>query len=77
MYNEISAYMEDHPEDMVNSVDEAIVKAEEENYVFFTEASTIEYVARRHCSLTQYGSWLDERSYGIAIRSSIKNQKCI
>ncbi|XP_050526874.1 glutamate receptor ionotropic, kainate 2-like isoform X2 [Daktulosphaira vitifoliae] len=43
------------------------VKKEREAYAFFMESSTIEYEVKRNCDLTEVGSWLDNKAYGIAL----------
>lgn len=36
------------------------------NFAFLMESTTIEYVTERNCELTQIGSMLDNKGYGIA-----------
>ncbi|KAF0718226.1 glutamate receptor ionotropic, kainate 2-like, partial [Aphis craccivora] len=43
------------------------VKKEREAYAFFMESSTIEYEVQRNCDLTEVGTWLDNKAYGIAM----------
>ncbi|XP_050427758.1 glutamate receptor ionotropic, kainate 2-like [Adelges cooleyi] len=43
------------------------VKKEREAYAFFMESSSIEYEVQRNCDLTEVGSWLDNKAYGIAM----------
>ncbi|GFT22040.1 glutamate receptor ionotropic, kainate 2 [Trichonephila clavipes] len=38
------------------------------NYAFLMESATIEYITERECSLTQIGSLLDSKGYGIATK---------
>lgn len=59
--------MTEHPEDMALSAEEAIARAESENYAYFMESSVIEYVTARRCNLTMVGGLLDSKGYGIAI----------
>ena len=66
-------YMSSHPEYMTSSNIEGVQRVENENYAFLMESTTIEYITERRCSLTQVGSLLDEKGYGIAMRKS----KCL
>lgn len=59
--------MEEHPEDMCSTQDEAVARAENEEYAYFMESSMIEYVTARHCNLTKVGGLLDTKGYGIAL----------
>jgi len=63
-------FMCDHPEYMTNSNAEGVDRVGNENYAFLMESSSIEYITERQCSLTQVGSLLDEKGYGIAMRKS-------
>lgn len=40
------------------------------SYAFLMESTSIEYVIERNCELTQIGSMLDSKGYGIAMRQS-------
>ena len=44
-----------------------IEKVLNENYAFFAESTTIDYVVQRNCELTQVGGWLNSIGYGIAL----------
>lgn len=50
--------------------DEGISKVLKENYAFFMESSSIEYIVERECDLAQIGGLLDQKGYGIAMRKS-------
>lgn len=63
-------FMRDHPEYMTSTNAEGVDRVENENYAFLMESTTIEYITERRCSLTQVGSLLDEKGYGIAMRKS-------
>ncbi|CAD7092220.1 unnamed protein product [Hermetia illucens] len=69
-YQRMHEYMENHPELLPSSNDEGVAKAENENYAFLMESTSIEYTIERKCNLTQVGGLLDEKGYGIAM---IKN----
>lgn len=62
--------MQKHPEDMTDSNLDGVLRAENENYAFFMESTTIEYTVQRHCNLNQVGRLLDDKGYGIAMRKS-------
>lgn len=62
--------METNPDVMTVSNPEGVKRAENENYAFFMESTTIEYTIERHCNLTQIGRLLDDKGYGIAMRKS-------
>lgn len=42
------------------------------SYAFLMESTSIEYVIERNCELTQVGSMLDSKGYGIAMPPSNK-----
>lgn len=52
----------------VKSNDEGKEKVEQGNFAFFMESTSIEYIIERNCNLTQIGSPLDSKNYGIATR---------
>ncbi|KAJ8910755.1 hypothetical protein NQ315_017212 [Exocentrus adspersus] len=61
-------YMQNHPENMVNDIEEGILKAQHENYALLAESTTIEYETARNCRLRQIGRpILDSKGYGIAV----------
>ncbi|CAH1176212.1 unnamed protein product [Phaedon cochleariae] len=66
--------MKDDPAN-VKENDEGVLKAENEDYAFFMESTSIEYATQRHCSLKQYGGLLDEKGYGIAMRKNSTYRK--
>ncbi|CAG9831888.1 unnamed protein product [Diabrotica balteata] len=67
-YQQVGKYMDDHPEDMVPSTADGIARVLEGDYAFFMESATIEYTVRRHCNLSKYGSELDQKGFGIAVK---------
>ncbi|KAM7360866.1 glutamate ionotropic receptor kainate isoform 2-T4 [Cochliomyia hominivorax] len=69
-YQKMYEYMSSHPEYMTTSNAEGVDRVENENYAFLMESTTIEYITERRCSLTQVGSLLDEKGYGIAMRKN-------
>lgn len=46
------------------------MKSDEENYAFFMESTSIEYMEERNCDVAQVGGLLDSKGYGIAMISS-------
>lgn len=71
-YRGMYEYMERHPELMPSDNDVGVEKAcaEEEDYAFLMESSSIEYQTERHCEITQIGGLLDDKGYGIAMKKS-------
>jgi glutamate receptor, ionotropic, invertebrate len=71
-YQQIKNYFSDNPEFMLSDNFDGVRKAMSGNkthkYAFFMESSTIEYYTQRYCNLTEVGSWLDEKGYGIAMK---------
>ncbi|XP_042896248.1 glutamate receptor ionotropic, kainate 2-like [Parasteatoda tepidariorum] len=68
-YKKMNEFMKKHhAEVMVKSNDEGIRKVKEGNYAYLMEVTSIEYKTERECNLTQVGSPLDSKSYGIAIK---------
>ncbi|KAI4458353.1 ionotropic glutamate receptor [Holotrichia oblita] len=49
------------------------VKTSKRMYAFLMESSQIEYERERDCELTQVGSWLDTKGYGIAMPIILKS----
>lgn len=62
--------MQEHNDEMTEGNDEGVERAENENYAFFMESTTIEYVTERHCSLASVGVPLDDKGYAIAMKKS-------
>ncbi|CAB3226816.1 unnamed protein product [Arctia plantaginis] len=48
--------------------DIGVERAEKEQYAFFMESTSIDYVKQRHCDLLQVGGLLDSKSYGIGMK---------
>ncbi|XP_071628678.1 glutamate receptor ionotropic, kainate 2-like isoform X6 [Temnothorax longispinosus] len=65
MYN----YMKDHANEvLMKSNEDGVRKVQNENYAYFMESSSIEYIKQRKCNVTQIGGLLDSKSYGIAMK---------
>lgn len=69
-YQRMYEYMKENPEYMTSTNAEGVERVVNENYAFLMESTTIEYITERRCTLTQVGSLLDEKGYGIAMRKS-------
>lgn len=62
--------METHPDEMLSDNPLGVDRANNENYAFLMESTSIEYTIERYCNLTQVGGLLDNKGYGIAMRKS-------
>lgn len=70
-YKKMYEYMTNNPSLMTGSNDEGLAKAKLGKYAFLMESSTIEYMTQRNCDVSQVGSKLDEKGYGIAMKKSL------
>lgn len=59
--------MEEHPENMALTQRNGVERVKNENYAYFIESCSAEYVTARNCDLTTVGGWLDSKGYGIAV----------
>lgn len=55
------------PSVFASSYAKGIQRVLEGNYAFLMESTTIEYVVKKNCNLTQIGGLLDSKDYGIAL----------
>ncbi|XP_023035438.1 glutamate receptor ionotropic, kainate 2 isoform X3 [Drosophila willistoni] len=69
-YQKMYEFMKENPQYMTNTNQEGVDAVENTNYAFLMESTTIEYITERRCTLTQVGSLLDEKGYGIAMRKN-------
>lgn len=70
-------YMMDNADEVLLAKNEdGVRKVQQENYAYFMESSSIEYIKERKCNVTQVGGLLDAKGYGIAMRKGwfIHNQ---
>ncbi|KYN07451.1 Glutamate receptor, ionotropic kainate 2 [Cyphomyrmex costatus] len=68
MYN----YMKTHADEvLMKSNEDGLWKVQHENYAYFMESSSIEYIKHRYCNVTQIGGLLDAKGYGIAMRKDV------
>ncbi|CAH0558938.1 unnamed protein product [Brassicogethes aeneus] len=70
LYKKIYQHMKEHSEDMPLENNYGVDLAEKEQYAFFMESTSINYVTQRHCDLQMYGNLLDDKGYGIAMRKN-------
>jgi ionotropic glutamate receptor len=54
--------MKQNKDVFVGSVEEGVEKVRKENYAYFLESSTNEYIRERNCDLIQIGGLLDSKS---------------
>ena len=65
-------FMESDEKNFVGSNAGGVDRVRKENgkYAFLMESTTVEYIIERDCELTQIGSLLDSKGYGIALPPS-------
>ncbi|KAL0117227.1 hypothetical protein PUN28_010223 [Cardiocondyla obscurior] len=68
-YKIMFKYMKKHAKEVI-MVDnkKGVTKVQNDDYAFFMESSSIEYVTQRECNVTMIGGLLDSKSYGIAMK---------
>lgn len=67
-YKKVWEYIYKNPDVMVHDNNDGVERVEKENYAFFMESTSIEYITERKCKLGQVGRLLDEKGYGIAMQ---------
>ena len=67
-YKRMWTYMSSNPNVFVPSNKLGRERVAEGNYAFLMESASIEYIVERNCNLTQIGSLLDSKGYGIATK---------
>lgn len=50
---------------LVKSVEDGVQRVLKSDYALITESTTIDYITRRNCNLTQVGGIIDSKGYGI------------
>lgn len=50
---------------LVKSIEDGIQRVLKSDYALLMESTTIEYVTRKNCNLTQFGGIIDSKGYGI------------
>lgn len=66
-FKKLYEFMQTHPNANPKDNDIGIARVQNENYAFFMESTSIEYVTQRQCDLQQVGGLLDDKGYGIAM----------
>lgn len=61
---------------LLTNNDEGIERVKKGNFAFLMESTTIEYYTERDCELTQIGTLLDSKGYGIATPPGKKISLC-
>lgn len=65
------AYMMKNQEEVLTSTnDEGVQKVKTQNYAYFMESTSIQYITERDCEVAQVGDLLDSKGYGIAMKKS-------
>ncbi|KAM8847353.1 glutamate receptor ionotropic, kainate 3 isoform X2 [Synchiropus splendidus] len=65
-FEKMWAFMSSRPStSLVKSIGDGIQRVLKSDYAFITESSTIDYITRRNCNLTQVGGLIDSKGYGI------------
>ena len=50
---------------LVKSIEEGIQRVLRSDYALLMESTTIDYITRRNCNLTQVGGIIDSKGYGV------------
>lgn len=50
---------------LVKSIEDGIQRVMKSDYALIMESTTIDYITRRNCNLTQVGGLIDSKGYGI------------
>ncbi|XP_075907010.1 glutamate receptor ionotropic, kainate 3 [Nelusetta ayraudi] len=65
-FEKMWAFMSSKPSSsLVKSIDDGIQRVMKSDYALITESTTIDYITRRNCNLTQVGGLIDSKGYGI------------
>lgn len=60
------AFMSSKPSSsLVKSIEDGIQRVLKSDYALLMESTTIDYITRRNCNLTQVGGIIDSKGYGI------------
>lgn len=65
-----SYMMKNKNEVLTSSNEEGVHKVKTQNYAYFMESTSIQYITERDCDVAQVGDLLDSKGYGIAMRKS-------
>ena len=71
-YSRMWVFMDSDEKNFVGSNADGVDRVDKENgkYAFLMESTSVEYVVERQCDLTQIGTLLDSKGYGIALPPS-------
>uniref|UniRef100_A0A1A8R5I5 Glutamate receptor n=2 Tax=Nothobranchius TaxID=28779 RepID=A0A1A8R5I5_9TELE len=65
-FEKMWAFMSSRPRtSLVKSIEDGIQRVLKSDYALITESTTIDYITRRNCNLTQVGGIIDSKGYGI------------
>ncbi|KAM6910017.1 glutamate receptor ionotropic, kainate 3 [Xenentodon cancila] len=65
-FEKMWAFMSSRPRtSLVKSIEDGIQRVLKSDYALLTESTTIDYITRRNCNLTQVGGNIDSKGYGI------------
>ncbi|KAM3614317.1 uncharacterized protein V6R79_012619 [Siganus canaliculatus] len=65
-FEKMWAFMSSKPStSLVKSIEDGIQRVMKSDYALITESTTIDYITRRNCNLTQVGGLIDSKGYGI------------
>ncbi|XP_074538983.1 glutamate receptor ionotropic, kainate 3 [Halichoeres trimaculatus] len=65
-FEKMWAFMSSKPStSLVKSIEDGIQRVLKSDYALIMESSTIDYITRRNCNLTQVGGLIDSKGYGI------------
>ncbi|CAL1283901.1 unnamed protein product [Larinioides sclopetarius] len=68
VYKKMWAFMDKHPEVLMESNEKAKEEVYKGNYAYLMESASIQFLTERECNLTQIGGLLDHKGYGIATK---------
>ncbi|XP_060848999.1 glutamate receptor ionotropic, kainate 3-like isoform X1 [Rhopalosiphum padi] len=69
-YKKLFDILQKNPAWYTANNDEGVEKVLKENYAFFMESTSIEYMVERNCKLAQIGGLLDNKGYGIVMKKN-------
>lgn len=65
-FEKMWAFMSSKPStSLVKSIEDGIQRVLKSDYALIMESTTIDYITRRNCNLTQVGGIIDSKGYGI------------
>lgn len=53
---------------LVHENDDGLRRAQNENYAYLMESTSLQYYTERFCNVTQVGDLIDDRNYAIGMR---------